>query len=475
MTHFARLFLLALSFLHSQTSWSSSAVDTLTYNVGGTTITVEVQVSTGGKTVFSIYAPEAAITKGEAGYSAHPRADGLVPLIDIEFEQKVENTGRRVTLPSPVSQTLDRYTTDRPYSFDTANSARLASASLPQGLLAFSVPENATTERLVLMNISALLKNPRTPAQEVMLARQTENTMRFYSLRSIDVDARWGNGGKQQATLISVADVDSTTGAFRTTGAGVFIHQLYFNIDRAFHDFNEIKEPLRVQRSIQSGIVRLGPTGEPEGKMVYQVGKPHAVPHFLPEMREASGRIDPSVLVRGSIHPSIIATVSKQGADGILALPYLPLSSRDPKVLNDLFEKFDSQYKAELTIREAEATPRDSLRNTNSVNQIVEAILAKSDVSGENAKTRQARRSTQERGLRLLARIGSDYPYALEALSAIAASEKADSTLKRMATQEVKNLPGDLRGKQKSQKAAQELIETISASVRCGASFQAIR
>lgn len=470
-----RLFLLACTLLQPVLTWATAVTDKLTYKVSGVAITVEVQHQANGKMVFSLYAPETALAKSEVTQAAHPRADGLVPLIDIEVEKTAETQGRQALLPTPSSSTLDRYLSERPYSLDSAASERLASASLSQGLLAISVPENQTTDRLVLVNIPALLKNPRIRAQEVFVARQSPDTMRFYSLRPIEVDARWGNGGTQLATLISIADVETKTGALRTTGSGVLIHQLYFNIDRNFHDFNESKDRLRVQRSIQSGIVRVGPNGDVDGKAVYQIGQPHAVPHQLPDMHRTDGRIDPSALQRGNIHPSIIAIVSQKGADGILSLPYIPLDSRDPKVVNDLFQRFDPQHKAELTIQQAEAFPRGDLRTQAAVNQVVEAVLARSDVSAESVQTRQARRVTQEKGLHLLARIASDFPYALDALVAIQTSERADSTLKSMTTKVIKSMDDDLQGKQKSQLATRHLLEMISSSFRCGSSFQAVR
>lgn len=453
--------------------WSSTPTDHLTYKVQDIPIFVEARftqdgkVAADGKTLITVYAPINLVEKSEASQLGQVRPDGMVPLIDIEFETRSESETRPAVLPRPIKQSLDPYLAERSYSAEGPASQTLTSASLAQGLLVFSVPENETHDRLVIINIKSLLKNPRTPAQEFLVSRVLKNHIRYYSFRSIDVDARWGQGIARQATLISVADIEQSTGHMRTIGSGVLVHQLYFEIDRAFIDFSESKNSLKLHRSTQNGIVN-----KENGKMVYPIKQAHSVPHFLPDMHHSEGRIDPSVVMRGLIHPAIISTVSKQGSNGILSLPYLSLTTQSPAPVKELFEKFDSELKAEIIISQAEALPRETQSTKRSISEIMEAILAQSEVAKESVETRKTRRMTQDRGLRLLARLAPYSPYAVEALNSIAASELADSTLKSLTRQTINSLPGDLRGKKKSLVAAQEFIASLTTSVRCGASFQ---
>lgn len=457
----------------SNVVWSSTPTDHFNYKVQDIPILVDVQFTedgklpASGKTIITVYAPINLVEKTEASQLGQVRPDGMVPLIDIEFENRSSAQNRQAILPTPQTKSLDLYLADRSYITDGPASQTLASASLAQGLLVLSVPENQTHDRLIIINIKSLLKNPRARAQEFLVSRTPENHIRYYSFRPIEVDARWGQGGPQQATLISLADIEQSTGRMRTTGAGVMIHQLYFEIDSAFLDFNESKDNLKLHRSTQNGIVN-----KENGKTVYPIKGAHSVPHVLPDMHLSEGRIDPSVVMRGLIHPAIISTVSKQGSNGILSLPYLPLTSQNPAPVKELFDKFDSELKAELTITRAEALPRELQGTKSSVSEIMEAILAQSDVAKESPETRKARRLTQDRGLRLLARLAPSSPYAVEALHSISASELADSTLKSLTRQAINSLPGDLKGKKKSLIAAQEFIASLTTSVRCGASFQ---
>jgi hypothetical protein len=465
------------SSLYSIVAQSNAPSDRLTYNFKDISVVVDIQFledgksPTGSKAVLTVSVPSSNLSKSEFEKFKSNRNDGLVQLLDFSFESSFESSkdrnNYRATLPSPSAKTLDLYLTERPYSADGPNSLSLASASIPNGLFVFSLPENQTHDRLIVLNIKSLIANPSLPAQEFFIPRVPFNHVRNFSLRSILTDPLWGNGRSPQATLISVADIDLATGRFQTSGAGVLIHQMYFEIDPAFIDFNQNKDALKVHRTTQNGIVRIE-----DGKSMYLLKRAHSTPHFIPAMVQANGRIDPSALARGPLHPSIIAKISKEGTNGQRGVEYLPIKSLDPRTIQGVLELFDTQFKAELTISRAETLPRIALGHPMTISEIQDAILSKSEVSQETQSTRRVRRLTQEKGLLLLASISSDSPYAVQALQFIAKSELADSTLRSRAGEVLKSLPGDLRGKRASLVSSTSLIEKISSLIRCNYSFK---
>lgn len=109
-----RAFVLACTLLQPVLAWATAATDKLTYKVSGVAITVEVQHQANSKMVFSLYAPETALAKSEVTQAAHPRADGLVPLIDIEVEKTAETQGRQAfSRPPSPRPSIATYRSDR--------------------------------------------------------------------------------------------------------------------------------------------------------------------------------------------------------------------------------------------------------------------------------------------------------------------------------------------------------------------------
>lgn len=197
----------------------------------------------------------------------------------------------------------------------------------------------------------------------------------------------------------------------------------------------------------------------------------HHTPRHLPDFKVRAGRIDPASRFGGPVHPQIIEVISRQGSNGILALPYLPLATRNPQPITNLFDSFLPEYRADLTIEQASSLPKSQISSRESVEAIRTAILVKSDVTVESQSSKRGLRLRQENGLKVLMSIASQFPPALEAIKSIADAGEADATLRAMAKSAAHQVERETKLSPKSLKAYHELLSDALNSSRCARAF----
>jgi hypothetical protein len=241
---------------------------------------------------------------------------------------------------------------------------------------------------------------------------------------------------------------------------------MFFLTDKNFTNLSQFQNPLALRNDHSYDII--DKTTRAVGFRSLGI---HHTPRHLPEFKVGDGRIDPASRFGGPIHPQIIEVINRQGSNGILALPYLPLSTRNSQPIANLFDSFSPEYRADLTVEQAALVPKSEISNRASVESIRDAILVKSTVASESASTRKGFRVRQEKGLAILQSISSQFPPALDAIKAIAESTDADSTLRAMAKSAAHNVERETKQSPKSLKVYQELVNEAQDSSRCARSF----
>lgn len=385
--------------------------------------------------------------------------------------------GRKITLPSIKNSTQNSMQKGRPpelekpYTTEGKMSDSLARGGLPSRYLLVSVPETAELDRLVMIDLQAaeadLDGRREFRAQEILVPKENSNIQRIFSVKTVaPVDrekpsARGSVGG----TMLSIADVDKD-GKIATFGTGLVVHQMFFLMDKDFINLSQAANPFGLKNDHSYEII-----DKTTGTTVYRSLGIHHTPRYLPTFTVREGRIDQASRFGGPIHPQIVEVIGRQGSNGILALPYLPLQSRDSQPIANLFDSFQPEYRADLTIEQASLVPKIEISNRESVEKIREAILTKSEVAVESATSRKGLRVRQERGLKVLQNLSSEFPPALEALKAIAISFEADATLRSMAKTAAHEAEREIKRSPKSRKAYIEIVDRVLDSSGCVRAF----
>jgi hypothetical protein len=383
--------------------------------------------------------------------------------------------GRKVAFPTSLGSSSISSVDASPIATDFTSSGSLsdslARGGLPNRYLLVSVPETADFDRLVMIDLQSAevdLGNQRQfHFQQILVRKDSVDIQRTYSVKSVAPAERSKatNRISVGGTLLSIADVDKE-GKIATFGTGLVVHQMFFLTDKNFTNLSQFQNPLALRNDHSFEIV-----DKATGTVGFRSLGIHHTPRQLPEFKVGEGRIDPASRFAGPIHPQIIEVINRQGSNGILALPYLPLSTRNAQPIANLFDSFSQEYRADLTIEQAALVPKVEISNRPSVESIRDAILVKSTVASESTSTRKGLRIRQEKGLAVLQTISAQFPPALEAIKSIAESAEADATLRSMAKSAAISVERETKQSPKSLKIYQDLVTEAQDSSRCVRAF----
>lgn len=457
-------FIIGLTTFNDTSVAQSFSSESLEYKIQGSIATVRVDIVT------SILGQISASVK-----IRHGDIEKIVATIAAESNSLNE---RQITFPSnPIATSSSASSRDNlgepqtDYTKKGPHADSLARGGLPNGYLLITVPETSSLDRLIMIDLQSAVAELHSQSlfqpQEILVPKDTADIQRTYSVKSVAPAERFKQLARAPVggTLLSIADVDKE-GKIATFGTGLVVHRMFFLTDKNFTNLSRFQNPLALRNDHSYEII--DKTTRVVGFRSIGI---HHTPRYLPEFKVGDGRIDLASRFGGPIHPQIIEVINRQGSNGILALPYLPLSTRSAEPIANLFDSFSPEYRADLTIEQAQLVPKSEISNRASVESIRNAILVKSTVTSESASTRRGFRLRQEQGLAILQSISSQFPPALEAIKAIAESADADSTLRGMAKRAAHNIERETKQRPKSLKAYQQLLNEVQESSRCARSF----
>lgn len=380
--------------------------------------------------------------------------------------------GRQIVFPTnPASKSQTNGA--QLFTFNGQHADSLGRGGLPNGFLLISVPESATHDRLVMINVEAAIADIENKKefhpQEILVPRENSDNQRTYAVKPVAGPSVRTSTRAVGGTLLSIADVDKE-GRIATFGTGLVVHQVLFLMDKNFTNLGGIRPSLSLRNDHSFDIIDT----KTQTQIFRSLGIHHA-PRHLPEFKIRDGRIDQATRFGGPIHPQIIEVICRQGSNGILSLPYLPLKSKDAGPITDLLASFRPEYKADLTIQQAALLPRLEISTVESVKMISDAILVKSSVTEESNATKSGLRHRQKQGLDVLASIASEFPPALEELKILSESQAADATLRAMAKAAVIEVERETKKSPKSLKAYNDLLSDVMDSSRCVRAFVPVK
>ena len=384
---------------------------------------------------------------------------------------EVKLHGRTIALPTS-GKSLSTQDSSLPFAVNGKRSDALARGGLPSRYLLISVPETAEHDRLVMIDLQtaeAEIENRKDfLPQEILVLKEGSDVDRTYSVKSVAAPERHkprAGSSSVGGTLLSIADVDKN-GKIATFGTGLVVHQMFFLMDKNFINLAQLQMPLALRNDHSYEIV-----DKTTGSVALRSLGIHHTPRHLPAFKVRDGRIEPALRFGGPINPLFIEVIGRQGTNGILALPYLPLETRNPQPVTNLFDSFLPEYRADLTIEQASSLPMSQISNRESVEEVRKAILVKSDVTAESQSLKRGLRLRQENGLKVLKSIAIQFPPALEAIKSIADSSEADATLRAMAKSTAHQIERETKLRPKSLKVYQELINDVLTSSQCVRAF----
>lgn len=384
-------------------------------------------------------------------------------------------TDRKITFPTQFpSSTNVSADFEKPFSAEGMHSDSLALGGLQNRYLLVSVPESIVYDRLVMIDLEAaeadLDGRSEFRSQQILVPKHTPDVQRTYSVKAVSPAAKEKptNVNAPAGTMLAIADVDKD-GKIRTFGTGLVVHQVFFLMDKNFINLSHSQQVLALRNDGSYEII-----DKSNRSVAFRSLGIHHTPGYLPYLEVRDGSIDPVHRFGGPIHPQIIEVITRQGSNGILALPYLPLRTRDAKPIANLFDSFSPEYRADLTIEQASVLPKIEISNRESVEKIRDAIMLKSTVTAESKFTKKGHRVRQEKGLAILQSISSQFPPALDALKEIALSADADSTLRAMAKTAAHQVERETKQSPNAITFYKALMNSALDSSRCARSFVSV-